>query len=59
MTRIYALERLLEHGPLTLQQLIEITGWPLNTLNGTLRRLRADRIVAADRGRPYFYRLAA
>jgi DNA-binding MarR family transcriptional regulator len=49
MTRIYALERLLEHGPLTLAQLMEITRWPRYTLTGTLRRLEADHIVAVKR----------
>jgi predicted transcriptional regulator len=53
MTRIYALERLLEHGPLTISQLIDITRWPRNTLVGTLRRLRDDRIVTVDSGNVY------
>jgi DNA-binding MarR family transcriptional regulator len=46
MTRIYALERLLEHGPLTQAQLVEITRWPRYTITGSLRRLiQRDRIV--------------
>ena len=59
MTRIYALERLLEHGPLTLAELVAITGWPRYTLTGTLRRLAADGIVAMQRGRPCVYGLEA
>lgn len=59
MTRIYALERLLEHGPLTLAQLVEITRWPRYTLTGTLRRLAGDGIVAVRRGRPCVYGLVA
>lgn len=27
MTRTYAAKRLLEHGPLTLREFMEITGW--------------------------------
>ncbi len=27
MTRTYAAKRLLEHGPLTFGELVEITGW--------------------------------
>lgn len=27
MTRTYALKRLLEHGPMTLQEIAECTGW--------------------------------
>ena len=45
MTRIYALERLLEHGPLTIGELIEITRWPRYTLTGSLTRLQKDGIV--------------
>lgn len=28
MTKTYALKRLLEHGALSLSEIIEITGWP-------------------------------
>lgn len=50
MTRIYALERLLEHGPLTIGELIAITRWPRYTLTGSLTRLRKDGIVRLSAG---------
>lgn len=50
MTRIYALERLLEHGALTISELITITGWPRYTLTGSLTRLRLDGIVRSNGG---------
>lgn len=48
MTRIYALERLLEHGPLRMAELIAITRWPRYTLTGSLARLRRHGIVTLD-----------
>lgn len=39
MTRTYAAKRLLEHGPLTAAQFIEITGWEERTCRRTLQQL--------------------
>ena len=39
MTKTYAAKRLLEHGPLTAAQFIEITGWEERTCRRTLRQL--------------------
>lgn len=58
MTRIYALERLLEHGQLSEQEITEITRWPRNTVTNTLRRLMDHSIVAMQRARPCVYRIA-
>jgi hypothetical protein len=39
MTKTYAAKRLLEHGPLTAAQFIEITGWEERTCRRTLQQL--------------------
>lgn len=39
MTRPYALKKLLEHGPLTWVQMLEITGWSKRQLGSTLQRM--------------------
>jgi hypothetical protein len=39
MTRTYALERLLELGPLTRKEIREITGWPENKLKFVIKGL--------------------
>lgn len=39
MTRTYAAKRLLEHGPLTLREFTEITGWKQDTARTALRHL--------------------
>lgn len=36
MTRAYAAKRLLEHGPLTFRQLLEITGWKRHEIEKTI-----------------------
>lgn len=36
MTKTYALQKLLEHGPLTRRELREITGWTERGLHYTL-----------------------
>lgn len=38
MTRPYALCMLLEHGPLTHRELMEVTGWSIKTVRSALRR---------------------
>lgn len=39
MTRTYAAKRLLEHGPLTHAEFLEITGWPLRAVESALKSL--------------------
>lgn len=39
MTRTYVAKRLLEHGPLTAQEFLEITGWDQREATRTLQRL--------------------
>lgn len=39
MTRTHALRGLLEHGPLTWSELLEITGWPVGSLKCAIARL--------------------
>jgi hypothetical protein len=36
MTRTYTAKRLLEHGPLTFRQLLEITGWKRHEIEKTI-----------------------
>jgi predicted transcriptional regulator len=39
MTHTYAAKRLLEHGPLRLNEFVEITGWKKKSCQSALRRL--------------------
>lgn len=34
MSRAYALLQLLKHGPMRWSELVEVTGWPLDELQG-------------------------
>jgi DNA-binding MarR family transcriptional regulator len=45
MTRAYAIRRLLEHGPLTFAELLEIVGCTGKTLTDILARMAARREV--------------
>lgn len=45
MTRTYAAKRLLEHGPLTLREFTEITGWGRIVSWNTLYQLMNEGIV--------------
>lgn len=45
MTRTYALRRLLEHGPLTVREVQEITGWERRHVDNTLRALRKCKCI--------------
>lgn len=50
MTRSSTLIKLLEHGPLTRQEMEEITGWPKQRLFIVLRYLaREDKIECVNR----------
>jgi len=51
MTRTYCLKRLLEHGGLTLSELVEITGWGYRTAWRAVERLQVDGIVKTE-GKP-------
>jgi hypothetical protein len=60
MKKTYAAARLLEHGPLTLGEFIEITGWCKGTCEWALGELISLGTVAAVEVRPRLnlYRLA-
>lgn len=45
MTRTYALKRLLEHGPLTLAQIEEMTGWSYIACRKAIEALRNSGTV--------------
>ena len=61
MCRTYAAKRLLEHGPLTFAEMLEITGWNFKQVDHTLQTLLkqgiAKRIELTRSGR-YVYGLA-
>lgn len=61
MTRTYAAKRLLEHGPLTFAELLEITGWKVRQLDCALASMLKTG-VATRSNEPgchrYIYRLA-
>lgn len=60
MTRRHAAKRLLEHGPLTWGELMEITGWSYNALRGAMSALMEMGTVVAEphEGRLNVYRLS-
>lgn len=49
MTRHYAAMRLLEHGPLSVQEFIEITGWRANAARKVLSRMVAYNVARVIR----------
>lgn len=53
MTRPYALVRLLEHGPLTLAEMLEITRWPYRCTQAMLTRLIEERRIVAVKVGPH------
>lgn len=62
MTRVYALQRLLEHGDLSTGQIVAIggVGWTAEQVRAafrTLRRRKLVRCVGAVRGRERVWRL--
>ena len=60
MTRTYVAVRLLEHGPLTLAEFVEITRWKVPRCNNVLIRLRSQgRVQRVNIGRRSCYRLVA
>ena len=61
MTRTYAARKLLEHGPLTLREFVEITGWRYTQARGVigyLLGLGELNHVNVPGTRRYVYRLA-
>lgn len=60
MTRTYAAKRLLEHGPLTMGEIVTITGWPVRVCRRALQNLEQTGIVLRDSYRACrpVYRLA-
>lgn len=48
MTRTYAARKLLEHGPLTLSEFLQITRWPYRTAQRTLENLQEVGLVVAE-----------
>jgi DNA-binding MarR family transcriptional regulator len=61
MTRPYILCRLLEHGPLTWVQLVEITGWKSGTMGRATERCLQRGLIrrTAQRGtRRFLYERA-
>lgn len=62
MPRTYAAKRLLEHGPLTFAEMLEITGWNFKQVDHTLQTLIKQGIAVragrAGRTKRYLYGLA-
>lgn len=51
MTKTYAMLKLLEHGPLTRQEIREITRWTEKQIHSTLQYLaREEKIKAGKKG---------
>lgn len=48
MTRTYAIEKLLEHGPLTKRELVEVTGWTPYSVMKTMGWLQECGRVVFD-----------
>ena len=58
MTKRYAAIKLLEHGPLTMREMLEITRWPMRGLRSTIDWLRAQELVTVQNiDRQKYYRL--
>lgn len=60
MTRTYALKRLLEHGPLTFAEMVQICGWAVSETGHALECLCKQGIAVIDGHRDCkrVYRLA-
>jgi hypothetical protein len=46
MTRTYAAKRLLEHGGLSMGELVQITGWTYRKTETTIQALKSQGIVS-------------
>ena len=49
MTRTYAMMKLLEHGGLTRQELIDITGWTWRQVHSGLAHLSTNEKIVKDK----------
>ncbi len=49
MTRTYAMMKLLEHGGLTRQEMLEITGWTWRQVHSTLAHLSTNEKIVKDK----------
>ena len=59
MTRTYALKRLLEHGPLTMREIVRITRWTSAQVGSALFGLEKSGLLDKEKARSYtVYRLA-
>ena len=45
MTRTYAAKRLLEHGPLTFAEFVEVTGWGHDRAGNTIKSLMCQGVI--------------
>ena len=58
MTKRYAAIKLLEHGPLTMREMLEITRWPMRGLRSTMDWLmEQDLVTLESKDRQKYYRL--
>lgn len=48
MTRTYTAKRLLEHGPLSFREFVEITGWPSRKCTRTLDNLSQTGVARLE-----------
>lgn len=60
MSRTHALRMLLQHGPLRLVEIVEITGWGYHAARNVVRRCRSTGVVVTRNlaGWPYHYDLS-
>lgn len=61
MTRTHALRMLLQHGPLRMAEIVDITGWRYDVARHVVRRCRAAGVLVSRdlAGWPYHYVLRA
>ena len=55
MSRTYALKRLLEHGPMTTNELIDCTGWGRDVLRFALGRCLSTGVIRRVHGGRHGY----
>jgi hypothetical protein len=49
MTKTYALQKLLEHGPLTREELRVITGWTERQIHSTLAHCSREQKIVKEK----------
>lgn len=59
MPKTYALQKLLEHGPLMQREIVQITGWPARQVSKVLGNLQQSFVVchAGNQGFRTLWRL--